>query len=105
MFVNITNDGWYLDTSAPYQHLAALTFRAAETRRPILRAANNGISAVINSRGVIEKSMPLNELGVLEASVEIPLDQPLSVYVQYGNIFVGLCFMLCLAFIVSLMFM
>lgn len=105
MFVNITNDGWYLDTSAPYQHLAALVFRAAETRRPVLRAANNGISAVINRNGVIDVSMPLNEEGVLEASIEVPQKQPPSVYVRYGNFFVGLCALLCLAFAVSLIFM
>ena len=105
MFVNMTNDGWYLETSAPYQHLAALTFRAAETRRPILRAANNGISAVINDRGVIEKYMPLNEEGTLLAQVQVPQGQAKSIYVQYGNLFAGLCLMLCLAFTVSLMFM
>lgn len=105
IFVNLTNDGWYLETSAPYQHLAALTFRAVETRRPILRAANNGISAVINDRGVIEKYMPLNEEGTLNTKVQVPQEQPKSIYVQYGNLFTGLCLMLCLAFTVSLIFM
>ena len=105
VFVNITNDGWYLDTSAPYQHLAALVFRAAETRRPILRAANNGISAVINSNGTITASKPLNEEGVLEASVDIPYGQPLSFYVKYGNVFAGLCLLFCLAFAVTLVFL
>lgn len=52
-FVNITNDGWFLDTAAPYQHLRVNVLRAVETRRPILRVANTGISAWVDSIGKI----------------------------------------------------
>lgn len=68
-FVNITNDGWYLDTSAPYQHLAAAILRAAENRKYFIRAANNGISAVISPYGKIEKKLDLNEYGVLKTEI------------------------------------
>lgn len=105
IFVNITNDGWYLDTSAPYQHLAALMFRAAETHRPILRAANNGISAVITPYGTIEKMLPLDQEGILEAQVGVYISQPPSVYARHGNVFAMLCLLICSAFAVSIFFM
>ncbi len=51
VFVNITNDGWFLDSAAPEQHYVANVFRAVETGRPVVRAANTGISAVIDPAG------------------------------------------------------
>ena len=51
VLVNITNDAWYNRTSAPYQHFAFYIFRAVETDRFVLRAANTGISAIIDPRG------------------------------------------------------
>ena len=53
----ITNDAWYGDSSAPHQHLRAAQFRAAENRRPMLRAALTGISAVIDTRGQVLESL------------------------------------------------
>lgn len=59
VIVNITNDSWYGDTAAPYQHFEQATFRAIETRRPLLRAANTGITARIDPRGrVMERLEP-----------------------------------------------
>ena len=52
--VNITNDGWFKETKAPYQHLAASVFRAIENRVPLVRAANTGVSCFIDSRGRIK---------------------------------------------------
>ncbi|MEM6796109.1 MAG: apolipoprotein N-acyltransferase [Acidobacteriota bacterium] len=65
--VTVTNDAWYGDSSAPHQHLRAARFRAAENRRPMLRAALTGISAVIDSRGGVQDSLAIGEMGVLEA--------------------------------------
>ena len=53
MLVTVTNDAWYGDTSAPWQHFAAARFRAAETRRPLLRAAITGVSAVVAPDGSV----------------------------------------------------
>ena len=53
LLVNITNDAWFGSTSAPYQHLSMTIFRAVETRLYLIRAANTGISAIVDPRGVI----------------------------------------------------
>jgi apolipoprotein N-acyltransferase len=59
--VTITNDAWYGDSSAPWQHYRAARFRAAENRRPLVRAAITGVSALVAADG-----KPLGELGVFE---------------------------------------
>lgn len=59
-FVNISNDGWFLESAAPYQHLRANVFRAVENRRPLLRSTNTGISAWIDSLGKIRFETGLN---------------------------------------------
>ncbi len=105
LFVNITNDGWYLDTAAPYQHLLANVFRAVETRRPVLRAANNGISAYIDPYGRILSRLPLNQTGVLRAAPEIDSAADKSFYVLNGDLFIYACLMLCAAFLLAVMFL
>ncbi len=69
VLVTMTNDAWYGDTAAPWQHLRAARFRAAETRRPLLRAAITGISAVIDPWGRVERSLLVGERGAIEATV------------------------------------
>ena len=54
LIVNLTNDAWYGNTSAPYQHLTMACWRAIESRRYLLRAANSGISAVVAPSGRIQ---------------------------------------------------
>ena len=61
VLVNLTNDAWYDRTSAPFQHFAFSIFRAIETDRYVLRAANTGISAIIDPKGVLmqkRRSLP-----------------------------------------------
>jgi apolipoprotein N-acyltransferase len=69
ILVTITNDGWYGDTAAPWQHLRAARFRAAENRRPMLRAAITGVSAVIAPDGSVRGQLGVGEEGVIRASV------------------------------------
>jgi apolipoprotein N-acyltransferase len=69
MLVTLTNDAWFGDTSAPWQHLAAARLRAAENRRPVLRAAITGISAMIDERGRVVRQLAVGDAGVIEAGV------------------------------------
>lgn len=69
VLLTITNDAWYGDSSAPWQHLRAARFRAAETRRPLLRAALTGVSALVDERGRVVRQLGVGEEGVLAARV------------------------------------
>jgi len=89
LLVNITNDAWFGRTSAPYQHLSMTVFRAVENRLYLVRAANTGISAVIDPTGVI-----LSRTGVFERTVlkgEVKFIDEKSFYAAYGDLFVYLC--------------
>lgn len=70
IMVNVTNDAWFGRSSARYQHLQISRMRAAEARRPLLRAANDGVSAVIGAGGRIEARAPEFEAAVLRARVQ-----------------------------------
>ena len=78
----LSNDGWYGKSFGPYQHLLAAKMRAIEEGVTIVRAANNGISAVINPFGQIKTFLGLNERGVLDVN----LPQKLSVSTIYAHI-------------------
>jgi apolipoprotein N-acyltransferase len=67
LLVTITNDAWYGDSSAPWQHLRAARFRAAENRRPMMRAALTGVSALIDAGGRVSAQLGVGESGVLRA--------------------------------------
>jgi len=87
--VNITNDAWFGRSSAPHQHFSMAVFRAVETRRACARAANTGISAVIDPLGRVYKKTPLFEEAVATASV--PLLEKQTFYVTYGHLFEKFC--------------
>lgn len=65
----ITNDAWYGDTAAPWQHFRAVRFRAAENRRPMVRAALTGVSALVDARGVVVEDLGVLEEGVISGRV------------------------------------
>ncbi len=79
---NATNDGWYGLSNGPYQHLAMTRMRAVEEGLPVVRAANTGISAVIDPYGRVIKSLPLGEEGVIDA--DLPSALPPTIYAQFG---------------------
>ena len=87
--VNVTNDAWYGRTSAPRQHLAHATFRAVENRVPLVRAANTGISAVIDPDGRIRWEGPLFE--PLWHVERIAWPGVRTFYAEHGDVFVYAC--------------
>jgi apolipoprotein N-acyltransferase len=101
VFFNITNDGWYLDTAAPYQHFLVNIFRAVETRRAVMRAANNGISAVIDPWGRVLAKQNLNEAGALTVRVPVYADAGLTFYTSSGQWFIWFCALAAAAFLLA----
>jgi apolipoprotein N-acyltransferase len=82
--LNLTNDGWFGRSTGPYQHLAAARMRAVEEGLPLVRAANTGISAVIDPWGRILARLPLDRRGVIERPLPAGLESP-TPYARIGN--------------------
>lgn len=83
--INLTNDGWYGDSSGPYQHLVSTRMRAVEEGMTIARAANTGISALISPYGAILGELPLNYTGILDVSLP-KVSQFQTIYSRLGNL-------------------
>lgn len=81
VLLNVTNDGWFGMTPGPYQHFQQARLRAVETGRPMIRAANSGISAVIDPLGRTVAYLPLGGEGVLDA----PLPRSAEAGTGYGQ--------------------
>lgn len=76
MLLNVTNDGWFGATPGPYQHFAQARLRAIEEGLPLIRAANTGISAIVDPLGRIVARLPLGAEGVLDGTLLQPADPP-----------------------------
>ena len=89
VLVNISDDGWYGDTSAPWQHLNMARMRAIENRRWVLRDTNSGITASIDPLGRITTTIPRH----IRTSVEVPFgfNSDLTFYSRYGDWLGWLC--------------
>ncbi len=92
VFLGITNDAWYGRTGAPYQFLAMTAMRSAENRRWTVRAANTGVTALIDGRGRILEQTRIFERGMVLGDVTLhPADAGMSWYARFGDVFVYAC--------------
>jgi apolipoprotein N-acyltransferase len=95
LLVNVTNDAWFGKSSARYQHLQISRMRAMEAARPMVRAANTGVSAAIDAHGRVIKTAPEYEANVMHATVQPRAG--LTPYLRTGNWPI-----VCLALVLSL---
>ena len=102
LIINISEDGWFGKSIGPKQHFAHSIFRSIESGKYIVRAANNGTSAIINPIGAIEKRLDLNKNGYLDFK-ESKKIQP-TVFSKFGNKIFVLLILLYIFFIFSISF-
>jgi apolipoprotein N-acyltransferase len=105
LLVNVTNDGWFLRSGASQQHLDNAIFRCVETRRPLVRAANTGVTCFVNEFGRVTQDLvnangsTFTE-GVLTGTVQVPTARTLTFYVRHGELFAELCGCVTLIFLI-----
>jgi len=97
VLVNISDDGWYGDTSAPWQHLNMARMRAIENRRWILRDTNTGITSVIDPEGQVRQSIPRHQADALPAGYGFRDD--ITFYSAHGDVFGWACVLLGLGIV------
>jgi apolipoprotein N-acyltransferase len=94
VFVNISDDGWYGETSAPFQHLQMARMRAIENQRWILLSTNNGVTASVDPFGRVVKKVERNIRTALLAPFSPQLDT--TFYTRYGDLFAWICVVISL---------
>ena len=99
---SITNDAWFGNSGAPYQHFDMSVFRAVENRRSMVRAANTGISGVILPSGEVVARTSLFKRYAITA--EVPLMKEKTFYTLYGDIFAYLCSGITACFIAIILY-
>jgi apolipoprotein N-acyltransferase len=97
VLVNISNDGWYGETGAPYQHLAMTRMRAIENHRWILLDTNNGVTSSIDPFGRVVKKVDRNIRTVMVAPYE-PLTET-TLYSRFGDVFAWICVIISLVMV------
>jgi len=96
LLVNMTNDAWFLSSAGSHQHLANAIFRCVETRRPMIRAANTGVTCFISQFGRVtqelrdDKGSTFTE-GILTGEVRVPTEHELTFYARQGEVFAKAC--------------
>lgn len=83
--LNVTNDAWYGNTAGPHQHFAISRVRAVEEGLPMVRAANTGVSGVVDAYGRVVAKLPLGESGVIDAALPRAPETP-TPYARFGDI-------------------
>jgi apolipoprotein N-acyltransferase len=96
LLITVTNDAWFGPTAASHQHLAEATFRTVENRRPLLRCANNGVTAFVDSEGRVTQWLRMADgtvfgPGVLAGEIAVPLHPALTFYTRHGEAFSVVC--------------
>ena len=104
LLANVTNDGWFLHSAGSRQHLENAIFRCIENRRPLIRAANTGVTCFVNRYGRIVQTLQDAEhstftQGVLTGTVEVPRNSELTFYTRHGELFAEICSALTALFI------
>ncbi len=120
----ITNDAWYdpsylrgrggiggwimalpvlrtLAAKGPDQHFVQSVFRAIETRLPVVRCANTGISAIIDPSGRVARSIPFGKSGIIAQDLQVPRDPKPTFYTRHGDWFAQACLVLTAALVVA----
>ncbi len=102
LMINVTNDGWFYDSAASRQHFATALFRCIELRRPMIRAANSGVSGFIDERGSVYDRNSLEKYpriiqdeatgntfirGSIASTLKVDLNPPMTIYARIGDAF------------------
>ncbi len=95
LMINVTNDAWFGITPGPHQHLAQARMRSIEQGLPLVRAANTGVSAVVDPLGRITARLPLGIEGVLDSA--LPQALPPTIHARFGDLPTFLLFFTCVA--------
>ena len=95
-FANVTNDGWFGHSAGSRQHLANAIFRCVENRRPMVRAANTGVTCFVNEFGRVTQLLrddqgSIFEQGTLIGEINIANNPPLTFYTLHGELFAKAC--------------
>src|SRR5947208_7540119 len=96
LLVDITNDGWFLHSAGSHQHLANAIFRCVETRRPMVRAANTGVTCFINEFGRVTQKLQDDTgstytEGVRTGEIKVPTEHTPTFYVRHGELIANSC--------------
>jgi apolipoprotein N-acyltransferase len=102
MLINITNDAWFGTSSAAAQHFANARFRAIETRLPLLRCSNTGITCAVDPLGRVESRLAPFTEGIDTFGIQVPEHPQPTVYTRFGDLWVAACGLNALALLWSL---